>query len=87
MVWIFIAVTHTHIHTYSLKQDLETSGQLSSQELSDTIETCMHTKTRVHTHTHTHTQSKGKLHFFENVAVFYKILMEDKDIDSFLFSV
>lgn len=38
--------THTQTHTlYALKQDLETSGQLSSQELSDTIETCTQTQT------------------------------------------
>lgn len=62
MVWIFIAVTHfhrvknTHIHTYildALKQDLETSGQLSSQELSDTTETCLDTNTHICAHTHT----------------------------------
>lgn len=49
--------THTHIHTHryiytyildALKQDLETSGQLSSQELSDTIETRMLTNTHTH---------------------------------------
>lgn len=47
--------TNTHTHILSLKQDLETSGQLSSQELSDTIETWMHTKTLIHTNSHKHT--------------------------------
>lgn len=70
-MWIFIAVTHfhrvrnTHTHTHTtLKQDLETSGQLSSQELSDTIETCMHTNT--------HTQQRllpSQISFKANVGV------------------
>lgn len=51
------ANTHTRAHSHTHKNDLETSGRLSSQELNETIEThTQHTYTHKDTLAHSHSK-------------------------------